>query len=586
MAKISFQTPITIKKAIDEIDKKNYLLPAIQRDFVWKPEQIGRLFDSLMRDYPIGSFLFWKVEGKRKNDFQFYEFINKYSKLEETENPEAKILDNNDIISILDGQQRLTALNIGLRGIYAYKTPYKKYNDPDAYPERKLFLNLLKKPKEDDLEVDLEYEFKFLTNDELNNANESDCWFEVGNILDFRNNGDVLQFIDGLDDDQNKFALVKPLSRLFEIINKEKVINYYLEEDEELDKVLNIFIRVNSGGTQLSYSDLLLSIAAAQWENKDAKKEINSFVKKLNQIGSGFKFDKDFVLKSCLVLNDFKDIAFKVDNFNKENMLKIENSWKNISNSLYIAVKLLSSFGYNRDVISSNNSIIPIAYYILKSEAPNNFVEQSKNYEDKNLIQKWFNVCQLKRTFGGTSDNVLRRMRDVIAQNNSEFPFNKIVEKQKGTAKSLDFDENDIESLFNYKYGRMYTFSVLALLYPSLDFKNLFHVDHIHPRSFFTERRLKSKGMNESKISFYKENFDKIANLQLLEGPVNEEKLNKDFKEWFDAKYPKEDRMVDRLDFMNKNHIPNIDLSFENFEEFIDKRKELLTHKFKDILQF
>lgn len=51
----------TFKKAIDLINGRKMLLPAIQRRFVWNYDQIEKLFDSMMRDYPIGSFLSWKV---------------------------------------------------------------------------------------------------------------------------------------------------------------------------------------------------------------------------------------------------------------------------------------------------------------------------------------------------------------------------------------------------------------------------------------------------------------------------------------------------------------------------------------------
>ena len=57
-----FLEPVTIKDAIEKIHKTKYLLPAIQREFVWDTYQIARLFDSLMRDYPINSFLFWEVD--------------------------------------------------------------------------------------------------------------------------------------------------------------------------------------------------------------------------------------------------------------------------------------------------------------------------------------------------------------------------------------------------------------------------------------------------------------------------------------------------------------------------------------------
>jgi len=75
---LSFEKPITINDVVENINKGKYLLPAIQRDLIWDPGQIERLFDSLMRDYPIGSFLFWSVDRDRSKDFQFYDFIRDY----------------------------------------------------------------------------------------------------------------------------------------------------------------------------------------------------------------------------------------------------------------------------------------------------------------------------------------------------------------------------------------------------------------------------------------------------------------------------------------------------------------------------
>ena len=69
---MAYQTPITIKEAIDNIKARKYLLPSIQREFVWDTDQIETLFDSLMRDYPISTFLFWAVDKSKIKDFQFY----------------------------------------------------------------------------------------------------------------------------------------------------------------------------------------------------------------------------------------------------------------------------------------------------------------------------------------------------------------------------------------------------------------------------------------------------------------------------------------------------------------------------------
>lgn len=579
---MAFVEPITIKTAVDSIHRKKYLLPAIQREFVWDTEQIERLFDSLMRDYPISSFLFWEVEKENITNYQFYEFVREYHERDNRHNPKANLSGEEGVIAILDGQQRLTSLYIGLRGTYAYKLPRKRWDNDTAFPKRKLCVNLLKQAENGDLI----YDFRFLTDYECQHPSEDHFWYCVGDILDLKEQYEVNDYLVdkglmSLEGDQSKFAN-RTLFKLWKIIHDTPSINFFLEKDESLDKVLNIFIRVNSGGTQLSYSDLLLSIATAQWQDKDAREEITSFVDEINNVGHGFNVNKDFVLKNCLVLCDFKDIAFKVDNFNRGNMLRIEKDWETISKAIKSAIILLSSLGYNRDTLTSNNALIPIAYYLYSINSPNNFAESTKYKDDRALIFKWLVIALLKRTFGGQPDNVLRPIREVIRNSSGQgFPFEEILKKLKGSTKSMSFDGDEIDNLFYYKYGQSYTYSVLAYIYPSLDFRNKFHQDHIFPKKLFARQRLFKKGIDESKIDFYLDNYNCLANLQLLEGVPNQEKSGKDFKIWVKEKYPD---ATERKEYMTRHYIPEIDLSLENFEEFIKKRKKLITSAFENLI--
>ena len=579
---MSYERPLTIKETIQNVHSKKYLLPAIQREFVWDTDQIEKLFDSLLRDYPIGSFLFWHVEKEKSKDFQFYEFIRNYHERDERHNPKANISGSEDITAILDGQQRLTALYIGLKGTYAYKLPYKRWDNDSAYPKRMLYLNLLNEADN----ADVEYDFQFLTKEEAKKRDGNTYWFKVSDVLDIREQYEINNYL--IENELNlggkkkaKFAN-KALFKLHKVIHDVECIFYFLEKGEELDKVLQIFIRVNSGGTQLSYSDLLLSIATAQWKHKDAREEITTFVDEINNIGNGFNFDKDFVLKTCLVLCDFRDIAFKVDNFNKENMIIIEKTWDNISDAIDLATKLVSSFGYDRDTLTSNAAIIPLAYYLLKKGVPHNFVQSSKYSDDRKKINKWLILSLLKRAFSGQPDNVLRPTRQVLSENNSVYPLDEIIHKFKGGTKSLIFGKDDIDNLFEYRYGQSYTFSTLALLYPTLDFKNIFHVDHIFPKSYFTRRKLLRKGIGESKIEFYLDNYNYLANLQLIDGIQNQEKLDTPFKDWLINTFPNKQ---ERKEFMLRNYIPDIDLSLSNFDSFVNGRIKLMTNKFKSILK-
>lgn len=128
-----FQSPITIAQAIEHIHRNEYLLPAFQRDFVWSAEQIEKLFDSLMKGYPISSMLFWKVKGGTKTDFRFYKFLSAFIQYHRICNDPIPTDNINDFYAVLDGQQRLTSLYIGLCGSYAYKD-YRKRWDYSEYP--------------------------------------------------------------------------------------------------------------------------------------------------------------------------------------------------------------------------------------------------------------------------------------------------------------------------------------------------------------------------------------------------------------------------------------------------------------------
>jgi hypothetical protein len=161
------------------------------------------------------------------------------------------------------------------------------------------------------------------------------------------------------------------------------------------------------------------------------------------------------------------------------------------------------------------------------------------------------------------------------------FPIEEITNKLKGTPKALTFDDDEIDNLLYYQYAQAYTYSVLAFIYPSLDFRNKFHQDHIFPQHLFTSKRLKKRGIDEDQIDFYLENYNCLANIQLLEGVPNQEKSGKDFDLWLLEKYPNK---KDRKAYMERHYIPDIDLSLENFEEFIEERKKLISAAFKRLL--
>lgn len=202
---MAFQTPITVESALDRITKQEYVLPAIQREFVWSDEQICRLFDSLMRRYPIGSFLFWKVEAAKVGDFAYYGFLRDFHERDAHHSPQLNVPGHTGVTAILDGQQRLTSLYIGLRGSHAKRVRYGWVNNPQAYPTRYLYLNIAQPAPEN--ELGMEYNFRFLTPEHgANDAYGEAHWFKVREITKFNDASDIFDYIQSQDLATNKAA--------------------------------------------------------------------------------------------------------------------------------------------------------------------------------------------------------------------------------------------------------------------------------------------------------------------------------------------------------------------------------------------
>lgn len=293
-----FQMPITIGDAMYNIEHHYYVLPAFQREFVWKAEQIEKLFDSLMRGFPTNSMLFWKVKGDTKTQWNFYNFIDSFVKDARgysIDNPLYASVATNDFFAILDGQQRLTAMRIGLYGSYAYHERNKSWDyAPSSFPRRHLYLCLSKIAPD----VDCEYIFKFQKDDithqeDLFRDSNQDLWFKVGSIVTIHNSTeDILDYAEN-----NKLSKEnrKILKRLEQMIFEDKAITYYEEDEQNPDKAVNIFTRINSGGTTLDFSDIVFSLMVANW-TLDAKNEIKSLIEAVSQKGFEINYYKSFPL--------------------------------------------------------------------------------------------------------------------------------------------------------------------------------------------------------------------------------------------------------------------------------------------------
>lgn len=338
-----FAKPIKIIDAIENIVARKYLLPAIQRRFVWSSDKVESLFDSILRGYPINSFMFWSITDDRiKNEFKFYEFLTTYREFFKVNNTDIDTKGLPDFYAVIDGQQRLTSIYLGLKGSYAYKLPRKWWkDDEESLPTRWLYIDILNKLPEDN-ECQMKYDIRFLTIQEYKHLsqNPSQFWFKFNDILQYKDQNKLLNFILSQSWGTNEFAR-NTVWTIWKKVFDEDLINFYLEESQDIDTVLDIFIRTNSGGEPLSFSNLLMSITTASWK-RDARKVIPETVTKVFGIGNpGFLINDDFVLKTCLVLfND--NIKFQVKNFDRSSVAVFDDNWDRIYDSILAAFTLLA----------------------------------------------------------------------------------------------------------------------------------------------------------------------------------------------------------------------------------------------------
>ena len=542
-----------IKKIVMGIKNNEYVLPLIQRELVWKYEQIEQLFDSIMSGYPFGSMLFWNYEHDSDCKYKFYKFLKKYDEYKpaSNQNQEYNPAGEKELTAVLDGQQRLTALYLGLLGSMKLHKPKTKYDNPENYEEKRLYINLFYQKDPDPENTSDNYEFKFKTDEEVQRDNDSQksLWFKVGDILDFETDKDYRKKLGDIysqASEEMKDRLGDIFSDLYKNFVEKKAVSYFEENTKSFDRVLQIFVRINSGGTPLGYTDLLMSVIINQWgEGRD---KINQAIDMIYD-ECRFNIPKDIFLRGCLFLTGLP-LNFNVDNFERQNVDRIEKSFNDIVKYIKLACDVFKELGYSKDNLRSNLIVLPLALFLYQNQL------SKPDIENKKKILRWIQLSTINRVFSGQTTTYLKKLREIIANAGPYFPLNEI----RG---NMDTNEESLEQLIEKaKYGSQDSWSLLTLLQPDLAFEDKnYHEDHIYPISSLTKEQKKEGG-----------NY--LANLQLLEASVNQSKRDKNPEEWLDS-YCRQ-RGKNKEEYKKERCIPLIELSEENFSLFLQERKRLI----------
>lgn len=550
------QTLQKIVRYINNSDEDGgFWLPNIQRPFVWTEDQICKLFDSILREYPISTLLVWKTTSPiRRRKFVDNWKSTYQDHLSSFYVPE----DRNRKCLVLDGQQRLQSLYIGLCG---------------SYEGKELCFDVLSGVSS--LPDDVKYRFEFMKGGEVSfpyvrfkdmvfsNIRRREFLESLKQSADFELTKEESERLeDNYDAVERAFKTEESI--VYQELDSLDNPNLYSEDD-----VVEIFIRANSGGTKLEKSDLLFSLLNATWDAADNRME--ELLDDLN--GQGFAFDRDFVLKTCLVLLDL-GAQYDVSKFRKEGTRKlIEAEWDKLSGSIRTVADFVKAKTYihGDKALPSYLALIPLVY--VAHHFP-------RSWSVATGVEEFLVRTLLTGAFSGQSDRMLDSLVNKF-KDAQRFDANAGYGAIRDQNRSLDITK---DRFFEMGYGSKNIHLIFNLWYPSFTHvptydNNLPQIDHIFPQSLLKNLKVVDLQTGRQRARYSKNEINQLANCMLLTRAENGAGGKGDTPPdaWFKDKTP---------EYLSLHLIPE-DPSLWNsdrFEDFIEERKKLIAAKFSDLI--
>ena len=555
---------ISIYEAMMHIKEGRYVMPAFQRQFVWSMEQIEKLWDSILLNYPIATFLFWHVDDNNVTwDTYFCNFLTSVTfdnrKQADSVNYELTDIDvNTTDTAILDGQQRLTSLYLSLFGDSYIREKYARRNTVGG-TVTKLLIELNKNK----LDVDEEeynskkYDIKF----SVKVGRLSPTQFELRNILQekFQNNSPrdkaIEDAIANVPPDSKDYAR-NLLKTLYHKIFTEKLIRFTEIHDMNQDDALEMFVRFNSGGKALRKSEITMSILEAYWPS--AKTEFGKLL-----VDSYEGYGSDFIIRAALML--YGDVV--KSNINRKISEELKNNWSSFKKALKNLETVLKSLRIEVSRFSSSwNVLLPVLYYIYYN--PENHVNNTE------AIRAYLMRAILFTYFQSGTTSKLQQMKSNINSYDYE-----ITVEMLDQITDLRVTDGKIEDILNAEKGSRVAGDALYYLCLEWTNKNFkYEQDHLHPYDRFDGNKPISVSMEDWRR--WRGLRNRLPNLQLLEGRSNGSKNNMRLIDYYNDMND-----AQKADFYKQAIIPEgVSLEIEHFEELFNKRKEMLAARIKALL--
>jgi hypothetical protein len=523
------------------------VLPDIQRDFVWRRDQIRLLLDSVMRGYPFGSLLLWQT---RFLEVPYREFVIDYvpamifvPKTKSKGTP---------LRMVLDGQQRLQSLYIALYGTHdKHRLYFNVTSGPGTDPEA----------DDPDDGLTLSYRFEFWRDDDTNRPRRL---LPVGEMIGWpaRHEDQMIEkAIEsiGLQGDEASRArrnmrLIRSVMSQSDLVPVETIDESAPDEASArmIDEILEIFVRVNTGGTRLNRSDLMFSLLKSKWKGaRLAFDEVVQTVEARTPLG----IDKDFVIRGLLAVAD-APVRYAVETV-QNYWPKMEAAYETFSRALRNAVDFCRSPDVG--ILSSSllrpvATLFPVVYYLYQQ--PNCSLPDA----DRQALRSFLYFA----LFSGyvKSEARIRYLRDELRKNKGKpFPLDALLKIIAKTQRH--YHVSTTAEMLKENPRLALNVAQPAVAKETLSWQEEPQIDHIFPQSVFRPR--------------YGDIVDDIANLAYL-GRLRNIRKNDEMPADYFSKIS-DDELRDNF------LIPDRALLQEaRFEEFLQVRSDRLLERVKTFL--
>jgi hypothetical protein len=259
-----------------------------------------------------------------------------------------------------------------------------------------------------------------------------------------------------------------------------------------------------------------------------------------------------------------------VSSFNKDTCSRIRDRWDDIRRATRAAVDAANAFGIDEDTLTSANALIPMAYYLHQHPKLNLRGEAAADVKNARRVRVWLLAALLNRVFGGSSDSMLTRLREVLQlrwKPNFDFPMAQLDDAVRAAGRISATSQDAVENVLSTSYGDPECFLALSLLYDERNWGTIqFAIDHLFSRDSF------KRGVPEQ----LKELRDDFANLCLIIGDENSGKQGRPLDEWLATRSP---------EYLKRHLIPT-DSSLwklERFKDFLIERRKLLRARLQQV---